>query len=325
MSKKLIAVAAAAALALTGLVAAPANATTISSVTLYHSGSAAGIATVSHPDSDSAVTANTWASARNVVFNTRTTEAATRTAVRFDVVTAAAGSVTVAATGGVRLATSPDDAAGVALKVDAGSQSLAGSTVTGALTYTFYAWNTSTTAGKVEISTSGSKNTYYVKGVAGPAYNLKDVTFPTSLYTGQTDGKVTYKVTDAYGNELAAGGSITPTGFGSGSNGAATYSATTKLWTSVLGTVSEDNVAVALALATADLSANGFAKPVKSAFKLISGGALADQVTALTAQVTSLQAQLAALTAGTVTKAKYNKLARKWNRANPSNRVKLQK
>ena len=50
----------------------------------------------------------------------------------------------------------------------------------------------------------------------------------------------------------------------------------------------------------------------------------AAQVTALTAQVASLQAQLAALQIvkdRKVSKKKYNRLARKWNAAFPSNKV----
>jgi hypothetical protein len=306
MSKKLIAVAAAAALALTGLVATPANATSIVDVTIT-SGSGASavtdIRTASHADSDAAVTPNTFAVARNVVFGS--TDAATRTAVRFVARTAAAGTVTVDATGGVRLATTIETS-GVALKVDAGSQTLTGATATGALNYTFYAWNTSTTAGSVVVKTAGSTLTFYVKGVAGEAYNIVTPTFPASLYIGQTDGKVTYGLTDAYGNNVSTTG-VQPTGFG-GTFGVSTYSSTTKLHTSKVLTVTADNVAINLAITPIDLSANGFAKPVESAFKLISAGDLADQVTALTAQVTALTAQVADL------KADYNKLATRWNK-----------
>ena len=325
MSKKLIAVASAAALALTALVAVPANAATISSVTVSDSASSAGTQRTAHVDSDSAFTANTWASARNVVFGA-VSDFATRTAIRFQVLTAGATTVTVTAKDGVKIAPATS-VAGVALKVDAGSTTLTGATTAGSsttLTYTFYAWTTSTTAGSVVIETSNSKSTYYVQGTEGPAYNLASVTFPTSLYTGQTDGKITYTLSDAYGNLIADGTKITPSGFGTTFT-AATYSATTKLYTATLGSVTGDNVALQMTLPAfdgVDYTANGFAKPVRSAFKLVSASSLADQVTALTAQVSSLQAQLAALTASTVTKAKYNKLVRKWNRANPNNKVK---
>jgi outer membrane murein-binding lipoprotein Lpp len=340
MSKKLIAVAAAAALALTGLVAAPANASSISSVTIQHSGSSAGAAVVSHTDADDALTAATWASARNVVFGVGASYTATRTAIRFDVLTTGATPVTVTSTGGVKIATAVS-VAGVALKVDAGSTTLTGATTAGSattLTYTFYAWSTSTTAGSVVIETSGSKNTYYVKGTLGPAYNIVNVTFPASLYTGQTDGKVTYQTTDAYGNLTNADGpAITPTGFNAGSFAAATYSATTKLWSTTLGTIAGDNVALNLAVPAfdgVDYTTNGFAKAVGSAFKLVSAGSLTAQIASLTTEVASLKASVAALTtqleasrpmATSVTKKKYNTLARKWNAANPGSRVALKK
>jgi hypothetical protein len=308
MSKKLIAVAAAAALALTGLVATPANATSITNVTIT-SGSGASqvsaVATASHADSDSAVTANTFAAARNVLFSSSVTDAATRTAVRFEVLTAAAGAITVDATAGVKVATSISSA-GVATKVDGGTTTLTGATVSGALTYTFYAWSTSTTAGSVVIKTAGSTLTFYVKGVAGEAYNIVNPTFPTSLYIGQTDGKVTFGLTDAYGNNVSATGT-TPTGFG-GTFSAATYSSTTKLHSAAVASVTGDNVAINLAITPVDLSANGFAKPVKSAFKLISAGDLSAQNTSLTAQVAALTASVAALTAD------FNALAKKYNK-----------
>jgi hypothetical protein len=312
MSKKLIAVAAAAALALTALVAVPANATTISEVKIYDSVNATGLAQTSHVDSDSAVKAATWASARNVVFGSGTTTA-TRTAVRFDVLTSDTSSVVVTASGGVKIATAVS-VAGVALKVDAGATTLTGATTAGSatsLTYTFYAWTTSTTAGKVVIETPGSKNTYFVKGTEGPAYNLASTSFPTSLFTGQDDAKITYTLSDAYGNLIADGTKLTPTGFGAASFAAATYSTTTKLYTSVLGAIDEDNVALQLnlpAFDNTDYTAVGFPKRVSSAFKLISAGDLEDQVAALTAQVATLTASVTAL------KADYNALANRWNK-----------
>ena len=314
MSKKLIAVASAAALALTALVAVPANAATISSVTVTHSGSTAGEALTSHTDADSAVKAATWASARNVVFGTDAASySATRTAVRFAVLTTDSSSVVVTATGGVKLATAVS-VAGVALKVDAGSTTLTGATTAGSsttLTYTFYAWTTNTTAGKVVIETPNSKNTYFVQGTEGPAYNLASVNFPTSLTSGQTDAKVTYTLSDAYGNLISDGTKLTPTGFGSGTNGEATWNATTKLYSSTLGTVAEDNVAISLSLPAfdgTDYTTVGFPKRVSSAFKLVSAADLATQVTALTAQVATLTASVSALTAD------YNSVAKKYNK-----------
>ena len=306
MSKKLIAVAAAAALALTGLVAVPAGATAITNVTIYHGGNNAGQAlTAGHTDSDSAVSANTFAAARNVVFNTSVTNAATRTAVRFDVNTAAAASaINVTATGGVRMIATIASTT----KVTDGVQALNGSTVAGALTYTFYAWNTSATAGTVVVDTGSSKMTFYVKGVTGPAYNVATPVWPKSLPQSSTTGKVTFTLTDAYGNPVSVA-SPTVTGLGITSPATVTYNSTTKLWESTL-TVSATALSVALQISVdaVDLSGNGFAEPANVAFNTISSGSLSAQVTALTAQVAALTATVAGLTAD------YNALANRWNK-----------
>ena len=316
MSKKLIAVAAAAALALTGLVAAPAGASAITNVTVYHSGSAQGTAlTAGHTDSDSAIQANTFAAARNVVFSSSYTDAATRTAVRFDVNTAAAASaINITATGGVRvIATIPSS---TNLKVTDGVQALNGSTVAGALTYTFYAWNTSSTAGTVVVDTGASKMTFYVKGRVGAVYNIATPVWPTSLPQSSTTGKVTFTVTDAYGNAISsAGAEVGVTALGA-TAAAPTYSSTSKTWSSTL-TVDATSTSVALQIKAeaTDQTANGFAAPANVAFTTIASGSLSTQVTALTAQVAALTATIAGLTTefNSVAK-KYNKLVQKSKR-----------
>jgi hypothetical protein len=314
MSKKLIAVAAAAALALTGLVAAPAGASSITNVTIYSSANAAGAAlTAGHTDSDSAVTANTFAAARNVVFSTSVTNAATRTAVRFDVNTAAAASaINVTATGGVRMIATIASTT----KVTDGVQALNGSTVSGALTYTFYAWNTSSTAGSVVIDTGASKMTFYVKGLVGDAYNIATPVWPTSLPQSSSDKRVTFTLTDAYGNAVSAPSPVTLTTLGAGTP-TVSYDSTSKLWRSSLLSVSATATTVALeiALTTVDLSSNGFAAPVATAFSSVASGSLSAQVTALTAQVAALTATVNGLTTefNSVAK-KYNKLVKKSKR-----------
>jgi hypothetical protein len=308
MSKKLIAVAAAAALALTGLVAVPAGATAITNVTITHGGNTTGQAfTAGHTDSDSAVSAATFAAARNVVFSTSVTNAATRTAVRFEVNTAAAASaINVTATGGVRMIATIASTT----KVTDGVQALNGSTVAGALTYTFYAWNTSSTAGTVKVDTGSAAMTFYVKGITGPAYNIATVTWPKSLPQSSTTGKVTFTMTDAYGNAVAANQTAPAlTGLGITSPATVTYNSTTKLWESTL-TVSATATSVALQIAVdaVDLETSGFAAPDNVKFTTVSSGSLSAQVTALTAQVAALTATVAGLTAD------YNSVAKKYNK-----------
>jgi hypothetical protein len=308
MSKKLIAVAAAAALALTGLVAAPASASAITNVTIYSATNQAGAAlTAGHTDADSAVTAATFAAARNVVFNTSVTNQATRTAVRFDVNTAAAASaINVTSTGGVKIIA----AIASTTKVDGGVTALNGSTVAGALTYTFYAWSTSSTAGTVVVDTGASKMTFYVKGLVGPAYNIVSPTWPKSLPQSSTTGKVSFTLTDAYGNAVTAPAPVALTGLGITGSPTVSYNSTTKVWESSALTVSSTatSVALQLALTAVDLSDNGFALPVDVAFTTVASGSLSAQVTALTAQVAALTATVAGLTAD------YNSVAKKYNK-----------
>jgi hypothetical protein len=337
MSKKLIAMAAAAALALTGLVATPANATTITDVTIWTNQdiSAAASSTVSHTGTTS-VSAVTAASTRTVDF--AATGSTTRTAVRFVVTTSAATTVTVSSTLGVKISESPNDADGKALSVTAGTQSLAIVTTATKLTAEFYAWNTSTTSGKVNIATPGSLNSYNVKGTAGLPYNLTEVKFPTSITSGvaEADGAtVSFQVTDMFGNKLSTANlaAVTTSALGA-TISAATYDTVRKQYEAKVFGTATSNVAMSVSLTAVDLSANGFAKPIKYAYSSVSGGTLETQVTTLTAQVATLQTQITALTdqlaasrpiADSVTKKKYNTLARKWNAANPGAKVALKK
>jgi hypothetical protein len=314
MSKKLIAVAAAAALALTGLVATPASAANIDKVAITTSQVGTSTTDVaSHADADSAVTAATAMTSRTLDYTV--SGDTTRNVVRFDVTTNAGTDVTITSTGTVKVIDKLTDAAGAALKVDAGSQKISAKTITGALTYTFYAFTTSTTAGTVVIETPATKRTYYVKSLAGAPYNIANVTWPKTLTSGQAKGddntnNVTWNVTDVFGNAIAADhGTIA--GFSSAGTavfGDQAYSTTTKLIKNqVTGTLGS-SVSLSITLTAPDYSANGWPKPVKSVFTTISAGDLAAQVTTLTAQVATLTASVTALTAD------YNKLANRWNK-----------
>jgi hypothetical protein len=312
MSKKLIAVAAAAALALTALVAVPANATTITTVTINTDteGLSTGTETASHAASTDAVVAQTFAATRTLQFDQ--TGTTTRNVIRFNVTTTSATTINITSTLGVRVSATLVDGAGVALKVTDGTQALAGTTAAGALVYSFYAWNTSTTAGALVIETPGSKRSYFVKGVAGAPYALTDVKFPTTITSGaaEADGAViSFQLTDAYGNKLETlnPAEVTTAALGA-SISAATYSTLRKQYEAVVFGTSTSNVAMSVSLTATDLSANGFAKPVKYAYSSVSAADLATQVLTLTAQVTALTAQVAALTAD------YNRLATRFNK-----------
>jgi hypothetical protein len=320
MSKKLIAVAAAAALALTGLVATPASATTISSVVINHSGSTGEGESfeVSHGLASAAVMPATAMTSRTLDFFS--TGSTTRNVVRFQVVTTAATTVSVAAASGVSLSSTLTDGAGAALKVTDGASSLSISTVTGAPTATFYAWSTSTTAGTVTVTTPGSSLRFFVKGQAGLPYNVTNVKFPTTIVSGQPADStntniVTWNVTDVFGNsiETAQGALAGFSSAGSATASGAEWSATNKYNSAYISGTVGSSVSLNVALThSLDYSAAGWPKPVKTVFTTVSGGDLAAQVASLTAQVAALQAQLAASRpkANSVTKKRWNKLVR---------------
>jgi len=296
MSKKLIAVAAAAALALAGLVATPASAATFTV-------EVDGNTIASHATSSSAVAAG--ASNTTGTLDYLSTASTTRNVVRFVVSSSATSTIAVNIDGSGKLTDTLTDSASAALKVGAGVTSLSKS-VTGATSYTFYAYTTSTSVpAKVTIATATDTKTYWVKATVGAAYNLANVVFPASILSGETNSNtnknvVSFDITDQFGNAVTSGATATLSGVGATFSGAATYDSTRKKWEANVSGTTQSNVSMQLALTATDISANGFAKPVIYAFKSVSAGSIEDQVKALTAQVSALTAD-------------YNALATKWN------------
>ncbi|CAB4628939.1 MAG: hypothetical protein F2614_00760 [Actinobacteria bacterium] len=320
MSKKLIAVAAAAALALTGLVGvAPATAAmpysgdsqpaaansllVTSTVTRSGAGTLADPYKISVPESGLATSATT---------------------LRFAISTTAARAVTVTATSGIRLVATVTNTTAVVLT---GADSLT-VTADAAGAAEFRAYPTSTTRGVVTITNDGDITQIYVQGTHGAPYDIGAVTLPT--FELSKAGVIVAVVTDAFGNAIDtanAAQSLTVSRVGTGASAAAVdvqYSATSKRWE---GTVTPGATAgqLAISLVIAGLSATtaqkaAFGDPNSTYFG-IAQVASAKTVAQLTAEVAALQAQLLA----TTTKAKYNKLAKRWNKKNPNNKVALLK
>jgi hypothetical protein len=312
MSKKLIAVAAASALALSALVAVPANATIAVAFTNN------GAASVTPSATLAAAAANLDVPANNVLEYTST---ATRNSLmKVTVTTVAKDVVSATATGAIKIVDDVVDAAGDAYKSTAGAATYS-ETATGG-TVDFYVFTTSTTAGSLTVTKGGNSQTVFFKANPGPAYNLA-VTFPTGVPTsGSSD--VTAQITDVFGNTAATTATATASGAGVGFGSATSlaWDATDKRWEgTVTGSATAGPVALSYTLANNPTDVTGLAKAVKSAFRSLDSASLTEQIKTLTAQVATLQAALAA----SVTKAKFNKLAKRWNRANPSNKVKLVK
>jgi hypothetical protein len=343
MSKKLIAVASAAALALSALVAMPAMASQGFVVTATKAANAGG---TGNGDSSAAAILNASLEANELSVGDVTTITVDGNV--------AGTTFSVASTGGVLLVTDVTDSDAKALPLTAGTTSLASAAYGKKDTLnsnkkTFYAYTTSTTAGKVTVTSStGASQVIWVASEVGMAYNIS-ATFPTTLPVSATAGtatvgaKVYLNITDVFGNPVTGGttGNATAAGFAplavaSGKvqitavgatiapNTAWTWDTTRKSWKNDLGLVAPKSGSYALSLELTgdpDLTDAGLAAAKTTAFSTTSSQSLEDQIKSLTAQVATLQAALAA----TVTKAKFNKLAKRWNRANPSNKVKLVK
>ena len=107
---------------------------------------------------------------------------------------------------------------------------------------------------------------------------------------------------------------LTPSGFG-----AVTWDATAEVYKATLTSASDNPFVTTIDLGVPDVV--GMVKAKDSYVAVINNTGAATQITTLTAQVAALTTQLAA----SVTKKRFNKLARKWNRAFPSQKVALKK
>ena len=337
MSKKLIAVAAAAALALTGLVATtPATALPVVSGDVFAgesylgvttTGTRAGAGTSASPFTLQVPESGTIATTANVFSLAVSSSLKSRP-------------VAVTTSNGIKVLEELGNATNKYI-ASSGKDSLS-LTTTSTGTTNFIAFPTTTATGVLTVSITATDGTVdttqvFIKGLAGAAYAIKSVTPPTAI---QTEGKGTFVgvLVDAFGNTVETG-ELAVTVVGGGSStfvdekavaDKITWSATTKRHAGVLtagkveGTIALQ--AVLAGTATTDQVA-AFGTPVRTYFTTITTASLAAQVTALTAQVAALQAQMADMRtkARSVTKKKYNTLARKWNAANPGARVALKK
>jgi hypothetical protein len=316
MSKKLIAVAAAAALALTGLVGiTPANATALSIAVLGNGATPSGqdasdgtLATKAlsvHVPSNDVIRFGTEPAASNT----------TSTSIRLTVTkSSATATLTLTPSTGVRLFTatafadSPTVAKGSTVAITDSANSA---------TATFYAITTTTAAGSVLVADSGgSSQTVWIKGLSRTPYKMALTAPATAPLSGEF--AITGKIQDAFGNDLttaldiSSGFTITPVGATLVTTATKTlYSSTAKTYTwtftapdKATGTA----VQISLGGAFTPTAVTAFGTPVSSQFFTVNAVDLASQVTALTAQVAALSAQITALTD------EYNKLATRFNK-----------
>jgi hypothetical protein len=321
MSKKLIAVASAAALALTGLVGvAPANAT--AATVAYTAASGAG--TLADPYVSPVPSANTIVASTN--------------ALGIVVSGVAAGdTVTVSISGTAKVAGDTVTAASTLVKVtDLGSSSLTKTVAGTANTSSFWVYQTSTAAASiVTVSISetdgGTKSnttqTKYFKPSIGPAHNVTNIVAPATLANG-ADAEVTFQVTDVFGNvrgttgDTIASALVSSTGATPANSGIATFDTNRKLFVSKVDSATNGPLVLTIAGAGADATNVGLgASNLTGNNVVVNNAGVSAQVATLTAQVAALQV----IVDRKVTKKRFNTLARKWNAAFPSQKVKLKK
>jgi hypothetical protein len=306
MSKKLIAVAAAAALALTALVA-PANATNSAleislQTTPPQDGTGVnGVAVVGSGLTSTAA----WEVAVPSQDVIRATNTASRSALALEIETRSNNAaVAVTSTGSVKLLTAAQLAAATTTSAT-GTQSLSLTTNdTGDVV--FYAYNTSTSAGSITVVESGTtpaSNTIWVKGTtnAANAYKLA-VTAPTTAGIGSTV-EFTATVVDMFGNAVTTADVQGDTLGGDATvPGTVGYNSVSKVYEGdFTSRTTAGQVALLVKMDVSAAAVKAFGAKTTSVFVNINA---AD----LQAVVTALQAEVAAL------KADYNKLAARWNK-----------
>jgi hypothetical protein len=303
MSKKLIAVAAAAALALTGIVGvSPANATA----------PAAAFTTIGAGDGSTSALAAT-------VSVTRANEIGTTvTGIALTLSTLATGDVVrITATGGVRLlggaVTGSADVDVTKAGVTDVSYTHSAAAGTSATTKVWTAYTKSTTTGTIVVNVTRTGLTYsktlYLKGTFGVGdaveYNIVNVTgIPATLAANGT-AAITFQASDAFGNAVDNDTSIlnvaTVTVGGSNVATAPTWDSTAKVYKATITAPSSGTFIVEVKANTTDPSVDGLVDANWRHVAVVNNPAVTAEITALTVKLTDLTAD-------------YNKLAKKYNK-----------
>jgi hypothetical protein len=323
MSKKLIAVASAAALALTGLVGvAPASATAAS--TAYTAASGSG--TADSPYLAAVPHANTLVAGTNalgiVVSNL-----------------VAGDTVTVSSAGTAKVVGAGVSASSTNFNVTTLGASTLTKTLSGSSTSaTFVVYDTqianiSTITVAISETNSGVKSTSSetktFKATIGAAHQVTDVVVPSTI-AASTAFEVTFKIKDVFGNEIGASGTtvssaLATTAGSPTDSGIATYDTNRKVYVAKMTSPANTDPFIITLDGGTDASSNGLgATSLEGIIRIVNNTtapATASQISTLTAQVAALTTQLAA----SVTKKRFNTLARKWNKAFPSQKVALKK
>jgi hypothetical protein len=313
MSKKLIAVAAAAALALTGLVAVPANASiSITYNVAASSGAIDGAATPS-----TTLTAETNATALISVPSNNTLEY-TATAKRNSLMkvtvnsTVAGQVVTATTTGALKVVDEPTNTTTKKYTSASGSSNYSVTATTTSVV--FYVFTTSTDVGTLTTTSSGNSSVVYIKGGEGNPYNLT-ATMPSVIpAAAPSTANLIAKVTDVFGNQIKSAVNLTGRVAGAGGvltpnvDSSVAYNSTLGGHAFTLHAEGTGAMGVDLSITTDPTDVTGLAKASSAWFGSSNAADLAGQITSLTAQLAAL-------------KADYNALAARWNKKVDSKRT----
>jgi hypothetical protein len=314
MSKKLIAVATAAALALSALLAAPATA--VGAFAVIETGSISA-------DSDNGTTGDLEheinVPSQDVLrYDEDPLASTTGTLLRYAVTTPLGGAaVSVAAAGGGAKLISKAQFDKLSEQTTASGTATLSLTTDSSGEVTFYAYTTSTSDSTITVSSAGASQVIYLKGVSAKSNSYK-LNFSVSPSSTAPEGELAFTgtITDAFGNLMKSVliADLEVNGLGGDLDAEIVVddfvqNPTTSVIT--FNTPNRDSIGSAafslIMLATLAPTAGkptkitAFGSPVGTQFFNVSAVDLSTQVTSLTAQVAALTAD-------------YNALAAKWNK-----------
>jgi hypothetical protein len=304
MSKKLIAVAAAAALALTGLVGiAPATASVTAAFT---SGNDVDASSKMYA---TAALATAGSAAIDVPSNNvlEYTNTAARDSLLKVVVTASSGDVVNATASAGKIVEGILDSASAAQDSKDGASTYS-KTATGNVT--FYVFTTSSAVQSLTITVNGNTSVKFFKADAGPGYNIKSVTAPDAVVAGVTPASdnLLVAITDVFGNNVS-GATVNAAVLGGGGavdDATPDYDSDAKVYEAKVSSTTSGAFAISVTITATDVT--GLPDAVDSYFKTINSSDASSQIAALSAQVAALTADYNALAT------KYNKLVKKSKR-----------
>jgi hypothetical protein len=318
MSKKLIAVASASALALTLLVGvAPASATP----------------TINYTADGSAGTSADPYEAQVPYLNSIVV---TTNALHIDVTDIGPGdSATVSIAGEAKVTTDVHAVSSLVKVTSLGASSATTTLGVGDSDANFYVYGTSTAAQSVITitvtktasgTTSTTTATKYFKPLVGPLHHVKNISAPATMTPGVAT-EVTFNITDVFGNVIETAGiaGVLDTSAGTlTDDGRASWDSTRKVHVTKIAAASTSPFILTVNAAGSEATNTGLgAGSLKGQTAVVNNttpAAVSAEVAALTAQIATMRPK-----ATSVTKKRFNTLARKWNAAFPSQKVKLKK